>query len=99
MNIVTESAEPMVKVLYIKVHGALLRQFNLHTHLGPCDPKISHETRGEGQKLSGDSHLGLWDLKDSYDALPEDRPSSLVLILASTHSGLNTCVSHTDPHN
>ena len=28
------------------VLGAVHRQFNVHTLLGPCDPKLSHETMG-----------------------------------------------------
>lgn len=37
------------------------RQFKSRTHLGPCDPKVSQETRGEGQTLTCDSHLESHD--------------------------------------
>ena len=52
---------------YNVVLGALPRQFNPHTHLRPCDPKVSHETRVEGQTLLSDLHLGSCDLNDSHD--------------------------------
>ena len=34
----------------------------------PCDLKVSHETRVEGQTLLSDLHLGSCDLNDSHDA-------------------------------
>ena len=48
--------------------SATPRRFNIHTHLGPCEPEVSPETRGEGQTLSIDSHPSSCELKDSHDA-------------------------------
>ena len=36
---------------YNAVLGALPRRFDPHTHLGPCDSKLLHETKVEGQTL------------------------------------------------
>ena len=53
---------------YNAVFGALPRRLKPHTHLGPCEPRVLHETRGEGPTLSSDSHLGAWDVNDSHYA-------------------------------
>ena len=34
---------------YNAVFGVLPKRFNLHSHLGPCDPKMSHETGVKGK--------------------------------------------------
>ena len=57
------------------VFGGLPRWFNPHKHLESCDPKVSHDTRGEGQTLLSDSHLGSCDLNDSHDAKPDSKAS------------------------
>ena len=42
---------------YNAVLGAVPRQCDPCAHLGPFDPMVSHDTRGERQTLSADSHI------------------------------------------
>ena len=58
----------MTPFVYKVVLVVLPKRFNPYTHLGPCEPKVPHETRGEEQTLWRDSHLGSCYPRDSHDA-------------------------------